>query len=81
VSDQHNNTGCGALRSPLLTEREAIAWLRLDEPGGPRDPAGTIKYYRDRSLLRAVRVGRHLRYPLKELEAFVGRLLEKAEQS
>jgi hypothetical protein len=69
-----------AIQSPLLTEAEAAAWLRLTEPGGPRCPAGTIKFYRSRGLLRGVRVGRRMLYPRKELERFIDRLLERGER-
>ena len=66
--------------SPILTEAEAIRWLRLDGPDGPKDPAGTLRYYRERGLLRAIRVGRRNRYYLPELARFCERLLEKGEQ-
>ena len=36
----------------LLTEQEAIRFLRLDVDG-PKDPSATLKYYRDEGLLRA----------------------------
>lgn len=62
----------------LLTEDEAIRYLRLDV-NGPQNPAGTLKYYRDRGVLRAVRIGRNLRYPRKELDAMVEKLLGKRE--
>jgi len=64
----------------LLTEAEAIRYLRLDIKG-PRHPANTLKYYRDRGLLRAVRVGRNLRYPRRELEAMIDRLIKRTERS
>jgi len=67
-------------RSPLLTESELIQWLRLDEPGGPKNPSATIKFYRQRGLLKGVRIGRHLRYPLAEAERFVERLVEREER-
>ena len=73
MSTDHN-TVCGA--SPILTEAEAIQWLRLDVDG-PKDPAGTLKFYRQSKLLRGVRIGRQFRYPVAELEAFVQRLLER----
>lgn len=67
------------LMSPVLTEEEAIAWLRLDVDG-PRNPRGTLKFYRQRKLLRAVRIGRQWRYTLSELNAFLERLLQKADR-
>jgi len=59
----------------LLTEDEAIRYLRLDV-GGPKNPSGTLKYYRDKGLLYAVRIGRKLRYPRRELDSMVDKLLQ-----
>ena len=64
----------------LLTEDEAVRYLRLDV-GGPKNPTGTLKYYRDQGVLRAVRIGRNLRYPRKELDSMVEKLLQKREDS
>ena len=64
----------------LLTEDEAIRYLRLDV-SGPKNPPGTLKYYRDQGVLRAVRIGRNLRYPRRELDAMVEKLLQKREDS
>jgi hypothetical protein len=61
----------------ILTEEEAIRYLRLDKEG-PRYPANTLKYYRDIDVLRGVRIGRHMRYPRRELDAMVERLLEES---
>ena len=63
----------------LLTEQEAIRYLRLDV-NGPQNPAGTLKYYRDKGILKAVRIGRNLRYPRKSLDGMVETLLEKRSQ-
>lgn len=60
----------------LLTENEAIRYLRLDIDG-PHNPNGTLKYYRDQGVLRAVRIGRNLRYPRKELDLMVVKLLDR----
>jgi len=60
----------------LLTEDEAIRYLRLDIDG-PHNPNGTLKYYRDQGVLRAVRIGRNLRYPRKELDLMVVKLLDR----
>jgi hypothetical protein len=62
----------------LLTEDEAVRYLRLDV-NGPQNPSGTLKYYRDKSLLHGVRVGRNLRYPRKELDCMIDKLLQKNE--
>jgi hypothetical protein len=62
----------------LLTEDEAIRYLRLDI-NGPQNPSGTLKHYRDKGLLHGVRVGRNLRCPRKELNCMIDKLLEKEE--
>ncbi len=67
----------GPIVSPLLTEAEAIHYLRLDEPGGPRHPEATLRYFRQMGLVRGIRISRHIRYPVWELEAFIKRLLER----
>ena len=56
----------------LLTETEAIRFLRLDGID-TENPAGTLRYYRKKGLLRATQVGKCIRYRRIELE----RLLEK----
>jgi len=60
----------------LLTEDEAIRYLRLDV-NGPKNPRNTLKYYRDQGALRAVHIGRNLRYPRKELDNMIEKLLSK----
>lgn len=64
----------------LLTEDEAIRFLRLDMSGS-KNPANTLKYYRDKKVLQAVQVGRKLLYPLKQLGLMVDRLLEGADKN
>ena len=59
----------------LLTEEEAIRYLRLDETR-VEDPARTLRYYRERGLLRATQVGRRVRYRRIELERLLERLTE-----
>ena len=52
----------------LLTEQEAIIWLRLEaEDNAPR----TLKYYRDKSQLRGVKIGKNFLYPKQELLDFI----------
>ena len=63
----------------LLTESEAITFLRLDLDG-PDKPDQTLKYYRTKGLLRATRVGKQLRYQRKELLSFLDRLTEKTNK-
>ena len=57
----------------LLTEDEAIRFLRLDEDG-PKEPKLTLLYYRDKGLLRPTRVGKRLRYQKVELLRFLDSL-------
>ena len=60
----------------LLTEEEAIIFLRLDIDG-PKDPTLTLEYYRTQGLLKATRVGKRLRYQKKELLRFLDLLTEQ----
>ena len=59
----------------LLTEDEAIRFLRLDGIS-IHDPATTLKYYRKKGLLRATQVGKCIRYRRVELEKLLDRLTE-----
>ena len=64
----------------LLTAEEAISYLRLDVDG-PKDPEGTLTYYREKGLLRGTRVGRSLRYRRVELERFLEAKTESDQNS
>ena len=57
----------------LLTEEEAVRYLRLDIDG-PAKPTLTLRYYREKGLLRATRVGRKLRYRRVELDDLMAKL-------
>jgi len=57
----------------LLTEEEAVCFLRLDIDG-PSKPELTLKYYRDEGLLVPTRVGKRNRYLRTELLKFLNRL-------
>jgi hypothetical protein len=59
----------------LLTEEEAIRFLRLDGIG-VEDPTNTLRYYRKKGLLRATQVGKCIRYRRVELERLLDRLTE-----
>jgi hypothetical protein len=59
----------------LLTEEEAIRFLRLDAIA-VEDPAGTLRYYRKKGLLRATQVSKCIRYRRVELEKLLDRLTE-----
>ena len=56
----------------LLTEQEAIIFLRLDTDT-VKNPSRTIKYYRDKGQLRGTRIGNNYCYTKKELLAFIDR--------
>jgi len=59
----------------VLTEQEAIHFLRLDVDG-PLHPELTLQYYRKEGLLHAVKIGKRLRYTKTELLKFLERLSE-----
>lgn len=59
----------------LLTENEAIRFLRLDGID-VEDPANTLRYYRKKGLLQATQVGKCIRYRRIELERLLERLTE-----
>lgn len=54
----------------LLTEEQAIIFLRLDE-GKTKHPETSLEYYRLKGLLKATRVGKKLRYLKSELLNFL----------
>ena len=56
--------------SPLLTEAEAIAYLRLDTIQ-IEDPAATLRRYRERGLLRGTQVSKRVFYLRDELDRFL----------
>ncbi len=64
----------------LLTESEAIRFLRLDVDG-PKNPAATLKHYRDLGYLRATRVGQYNRYLKTELIRFLNLLTERNDKN
>ena len=57
----------------VLTEEEAIRYLRLDVDG-PAKPELTLRHYREKGLLRATKVGRRLRYRRVELDHMLEKL-------
>ena len=59
----------------LLTEDEAIRFLRLDGINA-ENPANTLRYYRKKGFLRATQVGKCIRYRRIELEKLLERLTE-----
>ena len=66
----------GSPAPELMTEEEAIRFLRLDTDG-PANPSSTLKYYRDQGLLRPTRVGKKNRYMKTELLRFLSLLTDR----
>lgn len=60
----------------LLTEEEAIRFLRLDTVN-IKNPTATLERYRKDGLLRGVQISKKIFYKRTELERFVERLMEK----
>ncbi len=60
----------------LLTESEAVRYLRLDTVG-IADPSATLRRYRDQGLLRATQVSKRLFYRRVELDRFLERVTEQ----
>ena len=56
----------------LLTEIEAIRYLRLDRQKA--DPFKTLRYYRGEKKLRATKIGNNLLLSRKELDRFIERM-------
>lgn len=59
----------------LLTEEEAIRYLRLDIID-VESPADTLRRYRKQGLVRGTQVGKCVRYRRTELERFLDRITE-----
>ena len=57
----------------VLTESEAINFLRLDTDG-PKNPEQTLRYYRQEGILKATKVGKRVRYLRSELLKFLDQL-------
>jgi len=57
----------------VLTEQEAISFLRLDIDG-PKHPEQTLQYYRQQGLLVGVRIGKRIRYTKMGLLEFLKKL-------
>lgn len=55
---------------PLLTEQEAIRYLRLDMDEGA-EPEKTLEYYRNTGQIIAIKVGRKNRYRRIDLDMFL----------
>ncbi|MBX3394299.1 MAG: hypothetical protein KF841_02925 [Phycisphaerae bacterium] len=58
----------------LLTEAEAVRYLRLDTIRGLRNPGETLARYRAIGLLRGTQVSKSVFYRRVELDRFLDRL-------
>jgi hypothetical protein len=67
---------CGKPAPELLTEQEAVVFLRLDVEG-PAHPEMTLDYYRREGLLKATRVGKRIRYTKSELMVLLDNLTNR----
>lgn len=59
----------------LLTEEEAIRYLRLDAVD-IENPADTVRRYRKLGLIRGTQVGKCIRYRRCELDRFLERVTD-----
>ena len=57
----------------LLTEAEAIRYLRLDIDG-PAKPENTLKYYREKKKLKGTQIGKRVLYTRKALDQFLEKM-------
>lgn len=60
----------------LLTEAEAVRYLRLDTIN-IGNPSETLRRYRDRGMLRGTQVSKRVMYRRIELDRFLDRLTEQ----
>ena len=58
----------------LLTEEEAVRYLRLDTIQGLRNPGETLARYRATGMLRGTQVSKSVFYRRVELDRFLERL-------
>ncbi len=63
----------------LLTEEEAIKYLRLDTID-IANPAATLRRYRDMGLLRATQVSKRLFFLRRELDLFLARVTDRNQR-
>ena len=59
----------------LLTEGEAIRYLRLDTIN-ISDPSATLRRYRERRLLKGTQISKRIFYRRTELDRFIERVTE-----
>ena len=63
----------------VLAEEEVIKLLRLDEDG--TDSSYTLRYYREKNLLRATQIGKKLRYIKQEVLNFLALQTERTNKN
>ena len=63
----------------VLTSNDLINLLRLDDQG-PKNGEATLKYYRDRGLLKGIRLGKKIRYTLPDVLVFLEKQMEFTNQ-
>ena len=64
------------IQSPLLTELEAIEYLRLNTVD-IKNPSATLRRYRDGGLLRGTQVSKRVFYLRAELDQFLTRVTDQ----
>ncbi len=57
----------------LLTEAEAIRYLRLDIDG-PAKPENTLRYYREKKKLKGTQIGKRILYTRQALDEFLEKM-------
>ena len=67
----------GSPAPEVLTEEETIRFLRLDEN---KNAASTLKYYRNKNLIRGTLIGKKLRYTKKELLNFLSQQTDRTNR-
>jgi len=60
----------------VMLEKDLIRFLRLDELG-IRNPANTLRYYRERGKLRATRIGNRNCYTIQATLEFLQKMTKK----
>jgi hypothetical protein len=69
----------GSPAPEVMTKEEVIKFLRIDAQG-TIEPNLTLKYYRDKHLLRGTQIGKSLRYTKQEVLNFLTRQTEQTNR-
>jgi len=70
----------GAPAPAVMLEADLIRFLRLDELG-VKNPANTLRYYRERGKLRATRIGNRNCYTIEAALEFLQKMTKKCEET